>query len=79
MSSQEPVLELSHIISENCSGKTHDQIMLALMNVIVNIVNHADSGEFTSQTVRYMTDVQQRIVNVRGSDAAFSPKQYLIN
>ena len=79
MSSQEEVLELSHIISENCNGKTHDQIVLALMNVIVNVVNHADDNKFTSQTIRYMTDVQDRLVNKHVSEQGFVPKKYQVN
>jgi hypothetical protein len=53
--------------------------MLALLNVIVSVVDHADDNAFTSQTIRCMTDVQDKLVNTYSSGEAYPTQSGLIN
>ena len=78
LSTQDKVLELSQEILELCNGKSHNEILMALMNVVINVTTHANSGQFTSETVRVMTNVQEHIVGCRPS-TTFSPKEYNLN
>ena len=58
LSTQDKVLELSQEILELCNGKSHNEILMALMNVVINVTTHANNGQFTSEAVRVMTNVR---------------------